>query len=89
VNKEPKIRDQLNININQITPAWASVVQRLQGAASKDNHGAAIVSISIVVDELGRPYLWSEPVVVKLEPRKRSMGDILAILSCRSPNGGG
>jgi len=49
---------------------WLNVIRRLQSVAGQQ-HGYAIVSIQVVVDETGSPVFWCEPELLKLEPQGR------------------
>jgi hypothetical protein len=53
---------------DDIKSPWLNVLRRLQSALS-GQQGYAIVSIDVVVDESNAPVFWSEPRVVKLEPK--------------------
>lgn len=50
---------------------WESLVKRLSGVAEREctNKGMAVVTIEVLVDSTGEPVFWSEPRIVKIEPR--------------------
>ena len=54
--------------IEDIKSNWLNVVRRMQ-AALYNQQGYAIVSIDVIVDSDNNPVFWSEPRVVKLEPK--------------------
>lgn len=54
-----------------IKPHWFGVVRRLQSVTAKVRD-LAVVSIEIIIDSEGRPVLWTEPVLSRLEPQTRS-----------------
>lgn len=58
---------------------WLNVIRRLQSACS-ENHGIAIISISILIDECGNPKFWTEPKMIKLEP-KGSKHELLELIN--------
>lgn len=58
--------------------AWLNVARRLQAAASTQG-GAAVISVHIIVSG-AHPVFWTEPEVVKLEPKARAETIIEAIL---------
>lgn len=62
-----------------IKPCWFNPIRRLQSVAQKSN-GMAIVTMKIVVNELGEPVQWAEPAITLLEPKrdKRTILDLLA-----------
>lgn len=65
---EPVIRD------------WLSVATRVQGMGTRQE-GYAIVQLSVIVDECGRPIIHTEPKMTRLEPKNRiSLGDLEALL---------
>ena len=64
--------------IDDLQPIWLNVARRLQSAAAKQD-GAAIISVKIVVSGVN-PVFWTEPEVVKLEPKARSETIIKTIL---------
>ena len=47
---------------------WLNIIRRLQSSLH-GQQGYAIVSIDIIVDEANNPVCWSEPRVIKLEPK--------------------
>lgn len=61
-----------------IKAEWLNVVRRLQSVAGKSS-GAAIIQMTIVIDQNGDPSFWAEPVMTKLEP-KRCTSEILNLL---------
>ena len=64
--------------IDDIQPAWLNVARRLQSAMAKQD-GAAIISVKIVVSGIN-PVFWTEPEVVKLEPKAKGAEIIKFIL---------
>ncbi len=58
---------------------WFNIIRRIQSVSKNGNNGIAIVNMRIVVDQDGRPRLWTEPTVTRLEP-KRSSDDIIRLL---------
>jgi hypothetical protein len=50
---------------------WLNIARRLQ-SVSKTNNGAAIISITIVIDQNGNPCHWTEPDLKKIEPMARA-----------------
>jgi len=64
--------------IDDIQSAWLNVARRLQASAAKQD-GTAIISVKIVVSGVN-PVFWTEPEVVKLEPKARAETIIRTIL---------
>ena len=59
--------------ISDIQPQWLGLIRRLQSASySVGNKGYAIVQINVLVDKEGKPLIWSEPKVTRLEPNGRT-----------------
>lgn len=48
---------------------WFKVIRRAM-QASRTQDGLSILSMVVLVDNQGRPRLWSAPEVTKLEPKK-------------------
>jgi len=62
-------------NIPQdIKKEWLSVIRAAQ-AACKDNRGYAVVTLRVAVNG-GIPLMWAQPSVVKLHPKRASIGGI-------------
>lgn len=61
-------------NPQDIKKEWLSVIRAAQ-AACKDNRGYAVVTIRVAVNG-GTPLMWTQPSVVKLHPRRASIGGI-------------
>ena len=59
---------------------WLSVVRRLQSVSK--TQGLACVSITVLVDDSGKPITWLEPRVKKIEPRSAAQ----ALLNLISEN---
>ena len=68
----------MNILPEDIKIEWLNVVRRLQSVAGMSS-GAAIIHMTIVVDQNGDPSFWAEPTLTKLEP-KRCTSEILELL---------
>ena len=64
--------------IDDIQPAWLNVARRLQSAAAKQE-GAAVISVQIIVSGVN-PVFWTEPEIVKLEPKAKGAEIIKFIL---------
>jgi len=64
--------------IDDLQPAWLNVARRLQSAAAKQD-GTAIISVKIVVSGVN-PVFWTEPEIVKLEPKAKGAEIIKFIL---------
>lgn len=62
-----------------IKPRWLDVVRRLQSVARKQS-GYAIVSIKVVVDQDGYPVHWTNPKMVKIEPARSGLEELLEAL---------
>ena len=62
-----------------IRPEWLNVARRLQAAASQQQ-GAAVISVRIVVSGIS-PVCWTEPEVIKLEPKAKGAEIIKLILN--------
>ena len=62
-----------------VKPEWLNPIRRLQSVAQKSN-GMAIITMRFVVNEEGLPVQWSDPTMVKLEP-KRDRNTILDLLT--------
>lgn len=59
---------------------WLSVARRCQGMGTRQE-GYAIVQMSLIVDECGRPVIHTEPRLTKLEPKNRiSLGNLQALV---------
>lgn len=65
------------VQASHIRPQWLSVTARMQQAANSQS-GAAVLSIKIVVGPDGNPYYWTEPEILRLEPK--SKGEVIAAL---------
>lgn len=52
-----------------IRPKWLNVIRRMQ-SKSCNQAGCAVVSISVFVDKSGDPVAWTEPKMVKVEPKE-------------------
>lgn len=66
--------------ILHIRPQWQKVATRLQHEARK-TEGYAVVSVSILIDGNGNPVTWTEPNLVRLEPKSAcDLGLLLASL---------
>lgn len=63
---------------NGVQREWFDIARRLQLAARQAN-GPAILTITILVGERYLPAAWSEPEVVKLEPKLRVNDAIIGI----------
>lgn len=63
---------------NGVQREWFDIARRLQLAARQAN-GPAIVTIQILIGERYLPAAWSEPEVVKLEPKLRVNDAIMGI----------
>lgn len=50
---------------------WDSLVKRMAGIAEREckDKGFAVMTIDVLVDASGEPAFWSEPTLVKIEPR--------------------
>ena len=46
---------------------WLNVARRLQSCARTEQQGYAVVSMSVICEE-GKPLLWSDPRVTRIEP---------------------
>lgn len=55
---------------NGVQREWFDLARRLQLAARQAN-GPAVISINVLVGERFLPAAWSEPQIVKLEPKLR------------------
>lgn len=63
-----------------IRPAWwqyfLKIVRRLQ-SVSRKNEGYAIVGLIAVVNQDGNPIFYTSPRVIKLEPKREVVFDLL------------
>ena len=74
-----------------IDPGWGAVVKEwlkvarcVQSQGSK-TRGAAIVNLSILINERGRPIVWTEPRLTRIEPASRgveALSKLLRELDC-------
>lgn len=50
---------------------WDNLTKRLAGVAEREcvEKGFAIMSVQILVDTTGEPVFWTEPELIKIEPR--------------------
>jgi len=62
-----------------IRPKWNPLVQRLQGVSCRQQ-GFAAISITFMVGPDGDPVWWTEPDVVKIEPRNGASNFLHTIL---------
>lgn len=62
---------------SHIRPQWLSVTARMQQAANTQS-GAAVLTIKIVIGPDGNPYYWTEPEILRLEPKSRA--EVIAAL---------
>lgn len=60
-----------NGSTSHIQSRWLSVAARLQQTAVQQRKHA-ILTISVLVDEGGTPLCWTEPRMVKLEPKSQT-----------------
>lgn len=58
---------------------WLNVLRRIQSAV-KDERGAAVVTIHVVVNGNAEPRFWTEPQLIKIEPVSRA-ADIIRTLA--------
>lgn len=56
---------------DDLVDKWKPLVRRLAGMADREcvNKGFAILTIDVLVHPNGEPAFWTEPKIVKLEPR--------------------
>lgn len=53
-----------------IQPEWLNVIRRLQRAVFDSGRRPIMVSISVLVDDLGSPRMWTEPRCACVEPSR-------------------
>lgn len=53
-----------------IRPMWKNVIRRVQSVA-RQHEGLALVNIIAIVNTNGDPIFYTEPKMVKIEPKKR------------------
>lgn len=70
---------------NGVQREWFDLARRLQLAARQAN-GPAVISIQILVGDRYLPAAWSEPNIVKLEPRLRANDAMIGIARKLSQN---
>ena len=58
---------------------WLNVVRRLRSMAL-DSGTYSVVSIAVLVDDTGKPIVWTEPKARRLEPRAN--GQAVGTLVC-------
>lgn len=52
---------------------WQNIARSVQMRLSKSkNSGLAIAHVAILFDDNGKPIVWTEPEITKLEPWRRS-----------------
>jgi hypothetical protein len=51
-----------------LKPAWRDFALRAQSIA-RNNKNATIIRMTVLVNTDGNPMLWTEPKIIKLEPR--------------------
>jgi hypothetical protein len=52
---------------------WQNIIRSVQSRLSKSkNIGLAVASITIMFDDNGKPIVWTEAKITKLEPWRRS-----------------
>lgn len=68
-----------------IQQSWYNIIRRFQSVAKSD--GVSIIQLTILVDDNGNPILWSNPNIIKIEPKanKEKVIDILKMFA----SGGG
>ena len=55
---------------NDIQPNWLNLIRRIQNIAKKQATGGySIIKLSVLVDDHGNAQFYSEPKMIKLEPR--------------------
>lgn len=70
--------------MSDLRSPWQNVARRMQAEASKQN-GAAIMQITIMVDENNNPSFWTEPVLVKLEPKANAQHILRLLVQLNMP----
>lgn len=53
-----------------IQPEWLNVIRRLQHAVFDAGRKPVMVNISVLVDDLGSPRMWTEPRCACVEPSR-------------------
>lgn len=56
--------DALNLR-----PAWQKVAARLQHEARTTSGYAIVIMPAVLVDANGNPVVWTEPIMIRLEPK--------------------
>lgn len=56
-----------NVLTDDIKPHWFNLIRRLQSVA-RQQRGHAVITVSVIVDANGKPIVWTEPRMVKIEP---------------------
>lgn len=68
-------------DVLDLKPQWLNVARRLQQcAACCGNSGVAIMSLNIIINPDGLPEGFSEPKIVKLDP-KRNKDVLISLLT--------
>lgn len=72
--------ESMEVRPQDIRPAWwnyfLKIVRRLQ-SVSRKNEGYAIVGLIAVVNQDGNPIFYTSPRVIKLEPKREVVFDLL------------
>ena len=63
---------------SDVKPQWLNVIRRLQSACH-GNQGYAVLSIRVLVNGMGEPVCWTEPMRVKVEPRSANLETLLVL----------
>jgi hypothetical protein len=64
---------------------WFPLIRRLQQVS---NSGPCVVSVQVLVDDLGLPVVWANPRAVRLEPKYRAEDVLRNIMEQLSKDGG-
>lgn len=65
---------------HKVITEWLNVTRRLQSVGRR-HEGHAVLSIHVVVNDIGIPVLWTEPKLVKLEPKGSDCAELLKTLT--------
>ena len=66
-----------------IKPDWLNVIRRLQ-SMGRQQAGYGIVTIQVIIDANGKPVLWNEPELKRLEPQSMVAELMMKIMSGQS-----
>ena len=75
ISMPPHLKDEWE----DVIKSWLAVATRCQGMGTRQE-GYAIVQMSLIVDDCGRPVIHTEPKMTKLEPKNRIELDDLQAL---------